>query len=132
MPHSGAPLFAFLVLCALLVGTAPALGTDTLPPWAVNWGPTGTDVPTDTMILVVWSESMNWVSVEAAFSYSDGAVVYTAGTWTIYDASNMSVFAPAIPLQPGTRYTVKFRATAADLAGNPLDQNRNGRGGEAC
>ena len=102
------------------------------PPWAVNWGPRGTGVAVDTWFQVQWSERMDWPSVEASFGYSDGQVVRTAGAWTHSNATNASAFAPAVPLVPGTTYTVRFAATARDAAGNPLDQNRNGVGGEPC
>jgi len=121
-----------LLVAVIVLLPAVARAPDTTPPWAVNWGPMGSGVPVDTALQVVWSERMNWTSVTHAFSYTDGTTVFTAGTWSFDDATNSSTFVPATLLQPKTGYTVEFASTATDLAENPLDQNRNGAGGEPC
>ena len=125
-------LLLTLVLTGIALAPALARALDTTPPWATNWGPRGTGVAVDTRFQVQWSERMDWPSVEASFVYSDGLVVRTAGTWSHSDTTNASSFAPAVLLLPGTTYTVRFASTARDAAGNPLDQNRNGVGGEPC
>src|SRR3989304_6018134 len=125
-------LLLTLVLTGIALAPALAQALDTTPPWATNWGPRGTGVAVDTRFQVQWSERMDWPSVEASFVYSDGLVVRTAGTWSHSDTTNASSFAPAVLLLPGTTYTVRFASTARDAAGNPLDQNRNGVGGEPC
>jgi len=132
MASRGLPLLVAFLLGALVLGPPAARGADTAPPWAVGWGPTGTGVPVNTGFLVAWSEGMDWTSVQASFSYTDGVLVYTQGTWTHDAARNTSAFIPAALLQPGTRYTVRFDTTARDPSGNRLDQNRNGVGGEPC
>ncbi|OGS51178.1 MAG: hypothetical protein A3K65_05620 [Euryarchaeota archaeon RBG_16_68_12] len=125
-------LAVVLVAAALALVLPPARAADATPPWGVSWGPQGPSVPVDTAIQVVWSERMNWTTVESAFSYTDGNLTYTAGAWTIDDPTNSSAFVPATALQHGTRYTLHFASTAADAAGNRLDQDRDGIGGEAC
>ena len=132
MASRGLALVAVLLLGALSIVSLVARGPDTIPPYATSWGPTLSGVPVDTLILVRWSERMNWISVEAAFSYTDGVLAYTQGTWNHDEAQNTSTFAPAVPFKPGTRYTVRFETTAMDPSGNRLDQNRNGIGGEPC
>ncbi|TLZ70974.1 MAG: hypothetical protein E6K10_06225 [Methanobacteriota archaeon] len=127
-----APLIALLLAGAFVFAAGLTRGTDTTPPRALDWGPRGADVPTDTQILIAWSERMNGSSVELAFSYSDGLATYTAGGWTHDGALNTSVFSPAAAFAPGTRYTVRVESTARDLAGNRLDQNNDGIGGGAC
>src|SRR3972149_3672063 len=125
-------LLLTLVLTGIALAPALAQALDTTPPWATNWGPRGPGVAGDTRFQVRGSERMDWPSVEASFVYSDGLVVRTAGTWSHSDTTNASSFAPAVLLLPGTTYTVRFASTARDAAGNPLDQNRNGVGGEPC
>ena len=132
MASSRAPLVTIFTLGVLVLASVAVKGTDTTPPWAIDWGPRGTNVPTDTQVLIAWSERMNWSSVEAGFSYSDGITTYGAGVWAHDDASNTSVFRPANPLGPGKHYTIRIESTAHDVAGNPLDQNRDGTGGGPC
>ena len=131
MVSRGVPLVIAFVLGALVIG-ALSVGAETIPPRAVGWGPMGTGVPVDTGILVAWSERMDWTSIPASFSYTDGVVVYSEGTWTHDPVRNTSAFVPAVALHPATRYTVTFDTTARDPSGNRLDQNGNGVGGEPC
>src|SRR3970040_2388142 len=114
-------LLLTLVLTGIALAPALARALDTTPPWATSWGPRGTGVAVDTRF-----------QGEASFVYSDGRVLRTAGTWSHSDTTNASSFAPAVLLLPGTTYTVRFASTARDAAGNPLDQNRHGAGGEPC
>jgi parallel beta-helix repeat protein len=107
--------------------TAPV---DAVPPRAVSWGPVGNDVQPGT-IFIQWNESMNWTSVEAAFGYTDGTVNYTSanGNWT-HDLAFNSTFTPAQQLDYETTYWVTMNSTACDFAGNRLDQDGNGTGGQ--
>ncbi len=135
--NSGSPmarrsLLAVLLIAALALLPAMAGAADTTPPYAVSWSPQGTGVPVTTSMTVVWSERMNWTSVERAFRYSDANGTYTAGSWIIDGAANASTFTPATPLHLGTAYTVTVLQTATDEAGNLLDQDRNGVPGEPC
>ena len=132
MAHSEAPLLIAFLLAGIALLPLAARAPDPTPPWAATWGPMGTNVPTDTHIFVGWSERMDWPSVEIAFTYTDGVLTYTQGTWTHSDPQNTSAFTPAALLKPATRYTVRFSTVARDPSGNRLDQNRNGVGGEAC
>src|SRR2546425_1061204 len=132
MAHSGRTLLIVLVLGAFAFVPLVGQAADTTPPWGKIWGPTGTGVPTNTQILVVWSERMDWPSVELSFILTDGVVTYPQGTWTHSDLQDKSVFVPATLLMPAKRYTVRFQTIATDLAGNRLDQNQNGVGGEPC
>ena len=75
---------------------------------------------------------MDWTSVQVSFSYKDNVTTYTQGTWTHDTARNTSSFVPGLNLRAGTRYTVRFDTNARDIAGNRLDQNRNGVGGDLC
>jgi len=109
-------------------GTPPA--TDTVPPAAISWGPTGNATQPGT-IFIRWSESMDWTSVEEAFRYSDGALNYTSanGTWA-HDLAFNSTFTPAEPLKYETAYIITVNCTARDFAGNYMDQDGNGTGGQ--
>src|SRR5438445_8034679 len=81
MASRGLALVAVLLLGALSIAPLVARGPDTTPPYAASWGPTGSGVPVNTLILVGWSERMDWMSVQAAFSYTDGVLAYSQGTW---------------------------------------------------
>ncbi len=104
---------------------------DTVPPIALSWRPVGNATESDAVIIIQWNESMNWTSVEAAFSYTDGTVNYTSanGTW-IHDLQFNSTFTPTQHLNYETMYRVTVNSTACDFAGNYLDQDGNGTGGE--
>jgi len=132
MASRGIPFIVAFLLGAFVIAPIVARAPDVIPPWGTAWGPMGTGVSVQTNILVAWSERMDLTSVEAAFTYSDGVVAHTQGAWTHDGTRNTSTFAPATPLNPGTRYTVRFATTAKDVSGNRLDQNRNGVGGEPC
>jgi hypothetical protein len=105
--------------------------SDTVPPRAIAWGPVGNDTRANAKIFILWNESMNWTSVESAFSYTDGVRNWTSanGTWN-HDLSFNSTFTPTVPLRYEAKYWVKMNCTAKDFAGNLLDQNKNGTGGQ--
>jgi len=105
---------------------------DTTPPYALTFSPTGVGVPIDTNFVVEWNETMDWTSVETSFSYTDSITVWdeTDGTFTHNPITRTSTFDPTVSLSYGTTYTVTFDTTATDPAGNPLDQDMDGTGGE--
>lgn len=105
---------------------------DVISPFPVSVSPTGTGVPVNTDIVVVWSEVMDWASVEASFSYTDMSTIWTSadGTFNHYPVNRTSIFNPFLDLDFSTTYWVTFSSTAMDLAGNPLDGDGNGAGGD--
>ncbi|MCK4265703.1 MAG: Ig-like domain-containing protein [Thermoplasmata archaeon] len=101
-----------------------------IPPFALNYGPNGTDVPTDSNIMIIWNETMNWTSVEDAFNYTDGTNVYNSSNGTWLHNFKTSVFTPESQFDNDTQYWVLVNVTATDASNNPLDQNQSGVGGE--
>jgi parallel beta-helix repeat protein len=113
--------------------TGQILGPDAaVPPYALTYAPSGTNIPINASIVINWNETMNWTSVESAFGYSDGVLNYTSanGTWLHSNATNTSTFTPAVRFKYDTKYWVAVNCSATDIVGNPLDQNKNGTGGE--
>ena len=105
---------------------------DLIPPQATSYSPTGTGVDIDADFTVEWSETMDWTSVENSFNFTDGFGTWNAadGTFFHFPPSNTSTFNPSFSLDWGTTYSVTFAATATDSAGNPLDGNGDGTGGD--
>jgi hypothetical protein len=103
-----------------------------IPPHALNATPNGTAIPVDASILIFWNETMNWTAVNASFSYTDTVSTWnsTNGTWTHNSTTNSSTYSPTVQFEYMTQYWVTVNVTATDLAGNPLDQNMSGTGGE--
>lgn len=101
-------------------------------PYSIDQGPNGTAVPVDTSFTIIWNETMDWTSVEDAFNYTDGNVIFDSndGYWTHNDSSNISVFTPAAGLLANTDYDVNVNCSATDLLGNSLDQNQDEDAGE--
>ena len=104
---------------------------DSVPPKAMDWGPVGNSTEQAAKIFIQWNESMNWTSVEDAFTYTDGMTNWTSsnGTW-VHDLTFNSTFTPAVPFAYEAQYWVTVNCTAKDFAGNMLDQNMSGTGGE--
>jgi outer membrane protein assembly factor BamB len=107
-------------------------GGDVVSPFPLSVHPTGTGVPVNTDFVVDWSEEMNWGSVESSFSYTDSVSVWTSADGffnhdTILDTSTLN---PTVDLDYSTTYWVTFTAAATDTAGNPLDGDGNGAGGD--
>ncbi len=94
-------------------------GVDTTPPTVLATSPPANaiDVPVNTTIQVIFSESMNATSVQSAFSISPTVL----GSFIWADSANMT-FTPFANLSSGTAYTATVNTTAEDLAGNPLAQ----------
>jgi outer membrane protein assembly factor BamB len=105
---------------------------DFTPPRALSVSPTGTGVPIDTNFVVQWSETMDWDSVNMSFSFTDGFTIWTSsdGVLTHNPPTSTSTFDPFFDLSYSTTYWVTFTALAMDLAGNPLDGNGDGTGGD--
>lgn len=105
---------------------------DRILPYALSWSPNGTNILVGTNINITWNETMNWTSVESAFNYTDGVLNYTSanGTWLHSNATNTSTFTPAVRFKYDKKYWVAVNCSATDIVGNPLDQNKNGTGGE--
>lgn len=101
---------------------------ETVPPFALNWTPASgaANVSIFTAINVTWNETMNWDSVNASFSYTNGTTVWTGanGTWQFNDTFNTSIFTPLDALAFEETYTVTFNKTAVDMAGNSLNQSQ--------
>jgi cbb3-type cytochrome oxidase subunit 3 len=78
------------------------------------------DVSLSSDITIEFSEIMNEISVELAFSYTDGsrAFDYKNGifTWN----GNTTIFTPNEPFEYETSYTVTLSTFAGDIAGNPM------------
>ncbi len=105
---------------------------DIVPPRPISFSPTGSGVPIVTDFVVEWSEAMDWTSVENSFSFTDGMTIwdYTWGTFTHDPLTNTSTFDPFGDLSLSTTYWVTFDSSAVDIAGNPLDGNGDGSGGD--
>jgi outer membrane protein assembly factor BamB len=105
---------------------------DTISPFPLSYSPSGTGVPVNTDFTVEWSEDMDWASVEASFSYTDMSTVWTSadGTFNHNPLTRTSTFNPFVDLSFSTTYYVTFSSIAQDLAGNPLDGDGNGAGGD--
>ena len=107
--------------------------SDTNPPSADSYSPTGLGVATSSEIFVQWNEGMDWTTVENSFNYTDGTTTWdsTTGTWVHNGVAMTSTFTPTMPFDFDTQYWVDVNPTATDAAGNPLDQDKDGTGGEA-
>jgi len=81
---------------------------------------------TDPVVLT-FSRPMDRGSVEAAFSISPEV----AGTFAWADGDTRFTFRPAEPLTPQTDYTVTIAGSALGAAGQALDGNADGTGGDA-
>ena len=78
---------------------------------------TVTDVATSATVLVTFSEAMNQVVTEGAFSISPALT----GTFSWNGPGDVLTFAPDVLLAEGTTtYTVTIGTGATDLAGNAL------------
>ena len=116
----------------LMLPYAGQVFVEKLAPYSVSWEPTDNNTIVSTTIEVVWNETMNWTSVEDAFSYTDNTTAWnsTNGTWIHSASTNTSTFTPAVLFNYSTEYWVTVNVTATDIAGNSLDQNQSGIGGE--
>ena len=96
---------------------------DLTPPEIINRSPFPgeTSIGIGQSVTVTFSEPMDWISVENAFSWTGPGDIDVP-----YDMNNMDAniffFTPLSPLEYNTPYTVEFEAsTAEDYSGNYLD-----------
>jgi hypothetical protein len=95
---------------------------DSTPPYIVSSNPLHDSIFIDinSAIEIVFSETMDELSVEDAFSYTDGTNIFTSDdcifTWT----GNTTVITPVAPFEFSSSYIVTISQLAADFAGNPL------------
>jgi hypothetical protein len=106
----------------------------TYGPPQVNWTtpPDGAvGVPVNADIVVAFSEAMSAATTQGAFTYTDGPTTFGEGdgifSWPVQDRF---VFNPAVDLALCTSYSATIAGTATDLAGNPLDGDGDGTGGD--
>jgi len=108
----------------LLVPANIVKAQDTEPPWVASYYPTNgmANVPLSASIYVNFSEAMNQLSVNI------GILPFIALTPS-WDMTQQSViFSHAVSYTPSTWYTVTVNGN--DLAGNPLDGDHDGTGGD--
>ncbi len=110
---------SFLLVPANLV-KAP----DTEPPWVASYYPANgmANVPLSANIYVNFSEPMNQLSVNVGIM----PLIALTPSWDMTQQS--VVFSHAVSYTPNTWYTVTVNGN--DLAGNPLDGNHDGTGGD--
>ncbi|MBE2254022.1 MAG: Ig-like domain-containing protein, partial [Myxococcus sp.] len=92
---------------------------DTTPPTLVSTLPAdqATGVPTNSAIVLTFSEPMNTTTVQSRFAIN-GAT--RPGTFS-WNANNSTVrFVPTVNWNPNTAYTLAFTSAPTDMAGNPL------------
>ncbi len=108
-------------------------GGDVTPPRVLVTNPAdgGTAVPVSIALGVTFDEDMNKVMTEGAFSYTDGVTTFdeTDGSF-LWPTPFRFAFDPDADLAYCTAYTATLAASATDLAGNPLDGDGDGTGGD--
>ncbi|MCR4316561.1 MAG: Ig-like domain-containing protein [Planctomycetes bacterium] len=105
--------------------TATAQQLDQTPPTVLSVTPANgaTNVPTNTTVLVSFSEPMNTTTVSAtSFMVLDPSNMPVVGTFTWSNQNKDCTFTPAAGLSPSTTYSINMNSTIADLAGNGLAQ----------
>jgi hypothetical protein len=108
----------------LLVPANFVKAQDTEPPWVASYYPTNgmVSVPLSANIYVNFSEPMNQLSVNVGIM----PLIALTPSW---DMTGQSVaFSHAVSYTPNTLYTVTVNGN--DLAGNPLDGDHDGTGGD--
>jgi hypothetical protein len=107
-------------------------GVDTTPPTATG-SPTGTGVSITTNITIQFDEPMDTGSADASFSYTDLTTTWDSadGVLAWSNGDQTMTFNPTTDLGYSTTYLVTLNGSVAmDLAGNPLDGNGDGTGGD--
>ncbi len=91
-------------------------------PIVTDNSPTGSVVPSNSLITITFNKSMNQSSVEDALSISPSiTVIYS---WNV--GNTILTITPSANLSQNTTYTVEINGMAKDLAGYTLDGNANG------
>jgi len=108
----------------LLVPANIVKAQDTEPPWVASYYPTNgmANVPLSANIYVNFSEPMNQLSVNVGIM----PLIALTPSWDMTQQS--VVFSHAVSYTPSMWYTVTVNGD--DLAGNPLDGNHDGTGGD--
>ncbi|ODS35924.1 MAG: hypothetical protein A7315_04990 [Candidatus Altiarchaeales archaeon WOR_SM1_79] len=99
---------------------------DVIPPTIKKVEPTGNMVDITSPIKIYFSELMNKTSVENAFSYSNGTIIWTSSNGTWGRSEYLMTFIPDQPFNYSQVYTVTLLASAYDWHNNTLDGNANG------
>jgi alpha-tubulin suppressor-like RCC1 family protein len=107
--------------------TAALAPADTTPPGVTSTSPAdgATDIATNTVIVIVFSEAMNAATLTAGttFTLSDGTNA-VAGSVSYDAATRTATFTPSSNLSTITTYTATVTTGARDLAGNGLAADR--------
>lgn len=99
---------------------------DLEPPFIIEVSPSPGErnVPIDIEITIEFSEAMNEISVEDAFSYSHGKNTFGPGDGEFTWFENTTIFKPSESLSYNTTYTVNISTLAKDFSGgNPFTSN---------
>ncbi len=115
---------SILLFSSAVIAIAPAArSADTEPPWVVShYPPSGAiDVPVTAQIFINFSEPMNIVTVVVDIQ----PFIILSPAWAM--GMNLALMHP-VDFLACTYYTVNV--TGDDLAGNPLDGNHDGIGGD--
>ncbi|UCF08261.1 MAG: Ig-like domain-containing protein [Thermoplasmata archaeon] len=89
---------------------------DTVSPTVIGTNPAdgSTNIPIDSTIRVTFSEAMNQIPTQSAFSISPSV------SWSPSWSGNTLIFTPTADLGYGTIYNITIGSEATDLAGNNL------------
>lgn len=94
--------------------------------------PDSINISLNANIIVNFTESMDIISAENAFSYTNGTLTWDVNdgivVWTNEDKT--MTFTPDIAFDYGIEYQVTIAHTACDIDGNPLDGDGDGIPGE--
>lgn len=94
--------------------------------------PDSINISLDTNIIVNFTEGMNTISAESAFSYTNGTLTWDINdgnvVWT--DGDKSMTFTPDIAFDHDVEYQVTIEHTASDKEGNSLDGDGDGIPGE--
>jgi hypothetical protein len=92
------------------------------PPTVVNVLPSqnAQDVAIDEVIVIEFSETMNEISVEEAFSYTDGEKTLSSADGVFTWVGNKTTFTPLGTFLYDTEYTVTISTLASDFSGNAM------------
>lgn len=92
---------------------------DTTPPTLVSILPadSATAVPTNSSVVMTFSEPMNTATVEAGLRFN-GSV--RTGTYTWSNQNRVVRFSPTATWTASTSYTASFMTAPTDVAGNPM------------
>jgi hypothetical protein len=95
-------------------------------PFVISVSPLGNEIEITATIMVIFNESMDQMSVENAFTITDGSTIWDSNHGSFIWDTNYFTFIPSFEFDYNTTYTVRINITAQDLSGNQLDGNANG------